>query len=325
MAQGNAELAALLRTVTAQLDRGALDAAAAACTRALALAPRNPDALHALAVTEFRRGRAAPAMAAVERALAIAPGHARAQAFKGAMLLAARRFGEAAKPLRRATQLAPDSADAFMHLGLAIDGSGGKPDEAIAALERAARLAPQSADAHYNLGNVLRRHGRLDAAAAAFRSACARDSLVLEAWNNLGLTLRDLGDRAGAQAAWRDGLSFAVGSDRTAALLWSNLGNLLDRADELKERLEAHRRAVALAPDEPRLHLNYGIALQEAGNEGLAWIQFGRAYDVDPVFVEQHAPETGFYRAGDEVRLLDFRRRENDKLIAAAGTAETAR
>ena len=73
------------------------------------------------------------------------------------------------------------------------------------------------------------------------------------------------------------------------------------------------------SPGEARCHLNYAVALKDAGHDGLAWIHLGRAWDLDPAFTERHQPEIGFYRVRDEAALLALRRAEGDKLIAAAG------
>jgi protein O-GlcNAc transferase len=317
MVQARTDISGLLDEVLALHDRGALDQAAAVCERALRQAPRNPDALHLLGITECLRGRLNVALPLFNRALTVAPGHALAQRAKGTLLIALGRPDEAVFPLRRATQLAPSDALAQMYLALALDSSGGEIEVTLAAFDEAVKLAPGSADIHYNRASVLRRHNRLPEAAAALRQAVELSPPMLDAWNNLGLTLRDVGDRAGAIAAWQQGAKHASRGDHTAAALWSNLGNLLDRPDELEARLDAHRRAVDLAPADARCHLNYAAALQQAGNHGTAWIHCGQAYDLDPQLTDQRQPEVGFYRVRDESRLLLFRRGEGDKLIAA--------
>ncbi len=315
--QARSEIAQLLRDVLALHARGAFDEAAQLCVRALRGAPRHVDALYLLGVSEYSRGRINEALDQFNRALAIAPGHARSHAAKGTLLLALRRPADAVRPLRRAIQLAPGDAEAHMHLALALDGSGGDLAATRAAFDQALRLAPDNADAHYNLATVLRRHGQLAEAVGPLRRAVELNPSLPDAWNNLGLTLRDLGDRDGAIAAWRQGVARARPGDAAAAPLWSNLGNLLDRPEESAARREAHRHAVELAPNDARCHLNYAIALQDAGSEGLAWIHLGRAYDLDPEATGRQQPEIGYYRARDEVDLLALRRAEGEKLIAA--------
>lgn len=320
MTPPTARLKSLLDEAWMLHDRGALDEAKASGERALALAPNNSDVLHFLAVVEFLRGRSTEALAHVDQAILETPGHVRALALKGTMLLAAGRAADAVRPLKRAVQFAPNFVDALMHLGLAIDRSGGKAETAIDALERAVQAAPKDATVHFNLANVLSKHGHPRRAIDHYYSATASDPMLLPSWNNLGLGLRDLGDRHAAIAAWREGLRYALPGDPAAASLWSNLGNLLTEPAERSARLNAHRMAVALVPDNATYQLNYGVALKESGHERTAWIHYGRAYDVNPELIANHQPEIGFYRQIDETKVLALRRAEGDKLLASVGS-----
>ena len=214
MAQPKSDIAPLLREAVALQDRGAFDQAVERCERALRQAPRSVEALHLLGVGECLRGRPEAGLKHFDRAIALAPGFAPAHGAKGAALVALRRHDEAVRPLRRAAQLQPGSAEAQMNLALALDGSGGDWTDIQAAFEAALRLRPESADAHYNYATVLMRHGRLAEAEEPLRRAVALRPALLEAWNNLGLCLRDLGRRDAAIAAWRQGVDRAPPGDK---------------------------------------------------------------------------------------------------------------
>jgi len=79
----------------------------------------------------------------------------------------------------------------------------------------------------------LAEHGSFQAAAAAFRAVLDLDPRQPAAWSNLGMMLKILG--------------------------------------RIDDAMEAHDRAVALAPDIPRLRVNRAVALLHAGRWSEAW------------------------------------------------------
>ena len=84
------------------------------------------------------------------------------------------RFEEAAGRARKATRLAPGSADAAS-LACFTLAFAGYPDEAVAHGERALTLSPTHPGYYLgHLGNAYRLAGRLDEAIAAFRSYHAK-------------------------------------------------------------------------------------------------------------------------------------------------------
>ncbi|MGH9349628.1 MAG: tetratricopeptide repeat protein, partial [Vicinamibacterales bacterium] len=79
----------------------------------------------------------------------------------------------------------------------------GRVDEAIVALSAAARLAPRDVIVRYNLAHALASKGRTREAATQFREAARLQPAFAEAHNNLGALLRQSGDLAGAERAFR--------------------------------------------------------------------------------------------------------------------------
>ncbi len=109
---------------------------------------------------------------------------------------------------------------------------------------RAVALRPDFTLAHYNLANVLRRVGRGEVAAEAYRRALRLRPDWPKALVNLGVTLRELG-----------------------------------RTDEA---VEAYRRAIAIEPDDAEAHYNLGVALQGQGRGGEAIQAYQRAEVLSP-------------------------------------------
>jgi Flp pilus assembly protein TadD len=74
---------------------------------------------------------------------------------------------------RAALGLDPSSADAHLHMGIAL-GEQGLLDEAIAHLETAARLAPEDPVVHVNLAQAYRLSGQATRAEEEMRRAGRR-------------------------------------------------------------------------------------------------------------------------------------------------------
>jgi len=100
--------------------------------------------------------------------------------------------------------------------------------------------------AYYNLG-------RLDEAAVVYKRLLAvKEDPVLR--NRLGNTLRDLGDPAGAEAAYRE----AITDDPALAPPYLNLAELLWRQGRDAEALAVLDEGVAKVPEESRAALRKG-------------------------------------------------------------------
>jgi len=154
----------------------------------------------------------------------------------GAQLFQQRRFAEAARAFRRATELAPASAPAWCNLAAALVESR-EPVEALAAADRALALDPGFAPAHANRGDALRL-GKfpLEQCRDAYRRAVELQPRSPDLLNKLGTTLLALGeiDAAGEM------LGRAVALAPAYALARLNFGTLL-----LLQGRSAEARALA--------------------------------------------------------------------------------
>ena len=130
--------------------QGELEAAAAACARALAADPDLPEAHHNLGLTLMNAGAPAEALPHLARAAELRPDSAQFQVSLAWGLLGLHRVDASIAHCRRAIALAPDLASAHHHLGDALTDQGDR-SAAIASYRRAVELDPADHDAHSNL------------------------------------------------------------------------------------------------------------------------------------------------------------------------------
>jgi tetratricopeptide (TPR) repeat protein len=191
--------------------------------------------------------------------------------------------GEAVSLLRETVALAPQDADAWYNLGVALTEAG-HADEALAALSESAKLDPQRAATQNALGVLYIERNQAPQAADAFQRAVALDPRDARGWNNAGNALRALGRGEEAAAAYRKAIDLAP---RYADPL-NGLGVLLVQQRQAPQSLPYFKTALELQPDFYEAQLNYGIGLQESGLLRAAAAQYqgllaklppGSAYD----------------------------------------------
>jgi arylsulfatase A-like enzyme len=138
-------------------------------------------------------------------------------------------------------------------------------DEAIKA-ERAAialsAASPAGALSHNGLGLIAIDEGRAQEAAAEFERAAALDPNNASYSANLGNARRAMGDRPGAERAYRRALEIDSHNSDAA----NGLGVLLVEQQRPGEAIAWFERALAAAPESVEARLNLGIARQQSGD-----------------------------------------------------------
>ncbi len=136
----------------------------------------------------------------------------------------------------------PDSGFAWKLLGTAL-GVQGK--DALLALQQAAALLPDDVDAHNNLGNTLQDLGEFEGAVASYRRAIEIKPDFVSAQYNLGIALSALGRADEAVESYHRAL--AIKPDYAEAL--SNLGNAQRDLGQHDSAMSYYLRALAIKPD----------------------------------------------------------------------------
>jgi Flp pilus assembly protein TadD len=224
------------------------------------------DAAAALdaAIAAHRAGRAAEADAAYAAVLAAVPGHAQALRLRGILKRDLGDLAASASLLRRAAELAPQSADALAELAL-THLAAGDLELAESALRRARGRGP-APKALANLGAVLQYRGHLAEAEALYREYLALDPADGEIRCNLITTLLDAGQGDAALAECDAGAAVAPDDPALAAAR----GAVLVALERPAEALAPLQAALAADPGDDLAAVNLAVALAATGDDAAA-------------------------------------------------------
>ncbi len=238
---GQAEFHASL--ARAQFATGAHDAAATSARRAIA---QNEDSAGAWTVLgmSLEAGDPEGALAAWQRAVAIAPREPEAQ-FRIGNFQRRRKNNAAAVTAYRAAQAAGLRHPVLINnLGLALQDTDQR-DEAEQCFRRALSLQPAMIEALVNLADLLSQRLRFSEAEPLYEKALAQQPSVAALWQNLGLCQYRLGAQARAQQSLKRAIE--LDSRDTGSLTAMAASLLAEQRDA--EALPFIRAALALQPD----------------------------------------------------------------------------
>jgi Flp pilus assembly protein TadD len=239
------------------------------CRRATQLAPGNANAWFNLGLAEEALGRDAEARATLERAAQLSPGFAPAQARLGTLLLKAEQWEDAAERFGRVLALAPEDFDGWCGLGSARRGQG-RHEEALDCLEQAGRLRPNAPLLEFQIG----------------------------------LTLVDLGDIAGAAGRFARNIEHLP----EFAPAHFNLGNAQRILRRFPEAEASYQRALALQPDYEAAHWNLGLTLLQEGKIADGWEEHEWRWRSALVAAKREWPQPMWDGvASDRTRILVWR------------------
>lgn len=147
----------------------------------------------------------------------------------------------------------------------------GNAEEALPWLRVAVRLAPDLANSWVNLGVAVRRLGDEDAAEMAYKRALERDPSVYSAYQNLAALMRHQG-RVEEAEAYESGLVRAANENPYTFLA---LGDISLRSGRLEDAERFYRRAVRLTDDDADVYAALGHLALAAGDEEKArkWLR----------------------------------------------------
>lgn len=265
-------------------QQGRLAQAEAAYRQVAEGAPDYFDAPYWLGALLLGRGDATGSLPWLAQALRIRPDSAEAHVYLGHALNTLQRFDEALASFDRALALRPDLAVALNNRGLALHGLA-RHEAALAAFEQALALAPRDADVLNNRGVTLHKLGRHEAALQSFAAALALRPAFPEALSNGGKSLAALGRHEEALAAHAQAL--ALRHDFVPAL--NGKGLALQALRRHDEAIPLYRQALALRPDDHETCNNLGVALLRTRQLDAALVCCERALALKPDHADAHS------------------------------------
>ncbi len=243
--------------------------------RVLALEPRQPEALHYLAVALAQRGDFDEALTLLSLVIGLRPGDAAAFNHHGNALAGLERHEEALTSYARAIEIDAGFAEAHYNRGVSLAASGRRA-EALESYQRAVALNPDHTAALNNLGNVLCDFERFTEALEAYIRATQASVDFVTAWVNRANTLRRLGRYEEAHAAARTALEYEPGH----AEAHSACGAAIACMGRYDEALSSYRRALELKPTLAEAVWNRAIVDLSKGNLRAGWLGYEARWEV---------------------------------------------
>lgn len=253
------------------------------------------DGLLQTAYELFKQDKFEEALENCNQAARLDPKDFRAYALAGYALMSLTRFKAASESFEKAIRLRRQDKLLYL-LKASADMARGESEEALAASRKALEIDPAYAEAFLMIGRILRLdEKRRGEAIAALRSAIKADPKLLPAYASLGELLKYAEDEKGAEEVYRQGLALDPGrmtgrfelgrllveQGRLAEAreLWEgrtsdedrtfpNFVTLLERAENLKRAADA----LAQKPEDPEALVQMGLVVME----GDSWVVDGR-------------------------------------------------
>ncbi len=256
---------------------GYAELALASLNTALQIQPRDANALQLRAMLEEERGDLPAALATLDAALQLAPGRAALHHNRAVALHRSERHAESLAAHERAQALGLDAADAHYNHGNTLQALGRAAD-AKAAYRQALQRAPQHALALYDLARLRWALGEEEDFCAELEAAERADpQSPLATGIRAQLLLKAGRAQAAAEAYQR-----ATALSAEASGYWDGLGQALGLLGRHAESLDAHARALALAPQDVNVRCNAAHSMLAAGRAEQAAVQAEAACQMAP-------------------------------------------
>ena len=187
------------------------------------------------------------------------------------------RLTEAEKGYLEVLRRKPDWGQVLNALGTVfLDQS--RPDKARKVFEKAANLRPPNFPASYNLARLKQRDNDHKGAISIYRAMLEKQPGLGEAWNNLGVAYREIGDQDEAISCFQKAVVFAP----DMAEAWNNLGVAQDEFNMIENASKSYRKAIEIRSDYTSAHFNLGISLQKLGQFKEAEEHYNKVLETKP-------------------------------------------
>ncbi len=197
--------------------------------------------------------------------------------YLGALYCQIGNYDNAINYINKALQIYPD-AHAYYNLGLAYQGKKFF-DKAISSYKKALNLDPNMADAWVNLGIIFfKNEMQTDDALKCFKEALRIKPNHTEAYNNLGIILRQKGQLEEATECYQKAIQ--LNPEYPDVLL--NLAIVLQESGKLEEAITYYKKALNYKPGSFEILFNLGTALMEEGKQDEALSIFNEIIKLKP-------------------------------------------
>lgn len=248
--------------------------------QALQLDPAVADAHYNLGCLYGERGEQALAEQHYRAELQLQPGHQDSLGNLGVLLAQAGQLAEAEACYRQVLQACTDGQagqDVRYNLALLLTQSG-RPEEAEALLQRLLQQQPDDVAGNSLLGNLYQQQGRDDAASACWRRILQHEPQHPDALNNLALIYQQ-------QRRWDEAASLLQRALLQAApppdLLLNQANGLLQQG-KAAAALPLLQQAIAQHPRHASLHDALGVTCSELRDAEQAEAAMRRAVELAP-------------------------------------------
>ncbi|MFT5287895.1 MAG: tetratricopeptide (TPR) repeat protein, partial [Planctomycetota bacterium] len=266
------------------------------------LSPETPSFHAELGKVYVELGDYANALPAIEHAIDLAPNDAGLHYSFGDALQQMGRSDEARPHIELALEMVPGMAAAHVCMGNILRVEG-RLDLATGSYAEAIRIRTKYPEAHYNMAQVFTERGMPDEALKHFQIALEEKPGWVLAHRALANIYLENGDFEGAIVQFEAALE-----QNESAELRNDYGVALQNLGQPKEALEQYLKAMELAPDFFRPHLNRANMALAYGNDQVALGEFNMAFKLAPSHVETNAKLARFLVSTQVLELRDIQR-----------------
>lgn len=192
---------------------------------------------------------------------------------EGERLIGEGQFDPAIEQLKIATELLPQNAQAWNHLGLAYHGAG-QSTNAAQAYQRALALDKNLAAPSFNLGCLLLEHGNAVAAIDHFKKFTMLQSTSLDGWLKLASAQLRARDADGAEKSFAQALKL---SSKNAEAL-NGLGVVALQKRRLRDAVQYFNASLGIEPQYRPALFNAAVVSQQYLNNRANALQKYREY-----------------------------------------------
>jgi tetratricopeptide (TPR) repeat protein len=228
------------------------------------------------------------AIAEFREALRLDPSKDEARLALARVLISQQKFADALALLQVYVEHEPRDYQGYYTAGLAYQGLR-KWDSSIKSLQEAARLDPASYEIHYTLGLALAEAGQNQHAIRELKEAEKIRPSASDVHDQLARLLAKSGQKELAQKEHAEYAALVSRGDPDAAAGKFNAqANQLLAAGNARAAADTYRQALRADPNNPQLHYNLSLALDQLGDRAAEHQELEKAIRLDPDLAVAH-------------------------------------